>query len=209
MFGCNALSPSGPGAGSAAAPTGRGAPPPRNIASEDVPAALPRAIGAYFGQDPVEDWVQWWLRWMRDAHLRTADFLDVERYPTITFKSSAIVQESQHRFKLIGNLTFHGVTREVVLDTSVNGVVKSPFGTEVMGITAETTINRQDFGMTFNMPLETGGWALGNSVKIEAEIQAVKEAHSLRAHITHHVISGTLCDVSPGAPESRRMYCSI
>jgi polyisoprenoid-binding protein YceI len=110
----------------------------------------------------------------RDAHLRTADFLDVERYPTITFKSSAIVQESQERFKLIGNLTFHGVTREVVLDARVNGVVKSPFGTEVMGITAETTIHRQDFGMTFNMPLETGGWALGNSVKIEA----VKEASS-------------------------------
>ena len=114
----------------------------------------------------------------RDAHLRTSDFLDVERYPTITFKSSAIVQESQDRFKMIGDLTFHGVTREVVLDTRVNGVVKSPFGTEVMGITAETTINRQDFGMTFNLPLETGGWALGDSVKIEAEIEAVKEASS-------------------------------
>jgi len=114
----------------------------------------------------------------RDAHLRTAEFLDVEQYPTITFKSSAIVQESQDRFKLIGDLTFHGVTREVVLDTRVNGVVKSPFGTEVMGITAETTINRQDFGMTFNLPLETGGWALGDSVKIEAEIEAVKEASS-------------------------------
>jgi len=110
----------------------------------------------------------------RDAHLRSADFLDAENYPTITFKSSRIERTGQDTFKLTGDLTVRGTTREVVLDTTVNGSGKTPFGTEVVGISAETFINRKDFGLNWNVALETGGWLVGDTVKIDLEIEAIK-----------------------------------
>jgi polyisoprenoid-binding protein YceI len=112
----------------------------------------------------------------RDAHLRSPDFLDVQSYPTITFTSSRVERAGQDRLRVIGDLTIHGTTREVVLDTTINGRGTNPFGLEVAGFTAETTINRRDFGLTWNMALETGGVLVGDTVKILLEVEAVKQS---------------------------------
>ena len=111
----------------------------------------------------------------RDAHLRSADFLDVENFPTINFKSTRIEEHGKHSYSIAGDLTIRGVTREVVLDATVNGHGKTPFGTEVVGVSAETKINRKDFGLTWNVALETGGWLVGDEIKIEIEVEAVKQ----------------------------------
>jgi len=109
----------------------------------------------------------------RDAHLRSADFLHVEQHPTITFKStrSEAATGSDH-YQVIGDLTIRGTTREVVLDTTLNGRGKNPWGQEVAGFTAETTINRKDFGLNWNAALETGGLLVSDTVKILLEVQA-------------------------------------
>jgi polyisoprenoid-binding protein YceI len=112
----------------------------------------------------------------RDGHLRSADFLDVENFPTITFTSTRIERVSDDRLKIFGNLSIRGVTKEVELDTSINGAGKTPFGTEIVGVTAETRINRKDFGLTWNVALETGGWLVGDKIDIELEIQLTKQS---------------------------------
>ena len=112
----------------------------------------------------------------RDAHLRSPDFLDVESYPTITFKSSRVEHAGRDRLRVIGDLTIHGTTHEVVLDTTINGRGTNPFGLEVAGFTAETTINRRDFGLTWNVALETGGVLVGDTVKILLEVEALKQS---------------------------------
>ena len=112
----------------------------------------------------------------RDAHLRSADFLDVESYPTITFTSSRVEHAGQGRLRVIGDLTIHGTTREVVLDTTINGRGTNPFGLEVAGFTAETTINRRDFGLNWNVALEAGGVLVGDTVKILLEVEALKQS---------------------------------
>ena len=112
----------------------------------------------------------------RDAHLRSPDFLDVQSYPTITFTSSRVEHAGQDRLRVIGDLTIHGTTREVVLDTTINGRGTNPFGLEVAGFTAETTINRRDFGLTWNMALEAGGVLVGDTVKVLLEVEAVKQS---------------------------------
>ena len=109
----------------------------------------------------------------RDAHLRSADFFDVERYPTITFRSTRVEPVGENRLKVTGDLTMHGVTREVVLDTEFTGRGKSPFGFEVLGYTATTTINRDEFGLTWNAALETGGVLVGNEIKITIDVEAI------------------------------------
>ncbi len=110
----------------------------------------------------------------RDAHLRSPDFLDVEKYPTITFKSTRI-EGTRERFKVVGDLTIRGTTREVVLDTTFNGTGKNPYGKTVAGFSAATEINRKDFGLTWNVALEAGGWLVGDGIKITIEVQAVKQ----------------------------------
>lgn len=111
----------------------------------------------------------------RDGHLRSPDFLDVAKYPTITFKSTRVVQESAESLTVVGNLTIRDVTREVTLKTTLNGQAKSPYGAEVAGFEAQTTINRKDFGMEFNMAMETGGVLVGDQVKITIDGEAVKQ----------------------------------
>jgi polyisoprenoid-binding protein YceI len=110
----------------------------------------------------------------RDAHLRSDEFLDAERYPTLTFKSTAVERVDKERLRVIGDLTIRGVTREVALDTSFNGTGKNPYGKEVAGFTAETTINRKDFGLTWNAALESGGLLVGDKLEILIEVQAVR-----------------------------------
>jgi polyisoprenoid-binding protein YceI len=111
----------------------------------------------------------------RDAHLRSADFFDVEKYPTITFKSAKVEPVGNEEARVTGDLTIRDVTRPVTLDVTLNGFGKNPFGQEVAGFTAETTINRKDFGLNWNVALETGGVLVGDTIKIVLEIQAQKQ----------------------------------
>lgn len=109
----------------------------------------------------------------RDAHLRSADFFDVERFPTLTFRSTR-VEGTPQEFTLTGELTLHGVTRPVALRVTHEGRGKDPWGGERLGYSATTTIKRSDFGLTWNAALETGGFLVGDDVKIALEIQLVK-----------------------------------
>jgi polyisoprenoid-binding protein YceI len=112
----------------------------------------------------------------RDAHLRSADFLDTERYPTIVYKSTRIERVGHEKFKVYGDLTLHGVTREIDLEGTVNGHGKTPFGTEIVGLSAQGSLNRKDFGLTWNAALETGGWLVGDTLRLDFEIEAIKQS---------------------------------
>lgn len=109
---------------------------------------------------------------LRDEHLRSEMFFDIERYPSISFTSKTIREVAPNTLKVTGDLSLHGVTREVVLDATINGVVIDPFGQQVAGISAVLTIDRRDFGISANLPFGTGEMALANEVTIEAEIEA-------------------------------------
>jgi polyisoprenoid-binding protein YceI len=111
---------------------------------------------------------------MRDNHLRSPDgHFDVANYPTITFVSKRVEGKDPSNFKLLGDLTIHGVTKEVVLRASFNGEGKNAYGKRVVSFSAETTLNRKDFKLTWNQSLETGGFLLGDEVKIEIDLEAV------------------------------------
>lgn len=111
----------------------------------------------------------------RDAHLRGADFLDVETYPTLTFRSKRLADQDETSFTVIGDLTIKDVTREVALRVEFEGVAVNPWGKEVAAFTARTEIDREDFGITWNVALETGGVLVGRKVTIEIEAQAVRQ----------------------------------
>lgn len=111
----------------------------------------------------------------RDKHLRSDDFFGVETHPTITFKSTRVVKKSATSFDVVGNLTIHGVTKDVTLPVTYLGVAKDPWGKERAGFESEITINRKDFGLAWNTALETGGFLVGDDVKISLSIQAVAE----------------------------------
>lgn len=108
---------------------------------------------------------------MRDNDLKSDHFLEVEKYPTITFKSTRVEMVSSERAKVVGDLTIHGVTREVTLDTELTGRAKAPAGNEVISFEARTSIDRKDFGLHWNMMLETGGFLVGDIVKIEIAVE--------------------------------------
>jgi polyisoprenoid-binding protein YceI len=111
----------------------------------------------------------------RDAHLRSADFFDVAKYPTMTFVSKKVARAGQDRLKVTGDLSLHGVTREVVLDVEgPSQESKDPWGNTRRGASASTTINRKDFGLVWNKALETGGVAVGDEVSITLEIEMIK-----------------------------------
>ncbi|MDQ3809689.1 MAG: YceI family protein [Chloroflexota bacterium] len=110
----------------------------------------------------------------RDAHLRSADFFDADRFPTITFDSTR-VEGTRDEFTVTGNLSMRGVTREVTLQVTFNGVGTNPWGKTVAGFTAETRINRKDWGLNWNVGLEAGGVLVSDQVKISIEIEAIKD----------------------------------
>lgn len=110
----------------------------------------------------------------RDAHLRSADFFDAETYPTITFKSTSVEPGKGERFHVHGDLTMHGVTKSVVLDTEFNGSGTSPFGHTVAGFEASTKFNRSDFGLSWNAALETGGVMVSDEIRITLDIEAMQ-----------------------------------
>lgn len=111
----------------------------------------------------------------RDNHLRSADFLHVEQHPLITFKSTDVEAVGHDRSKVTGDLTIRGTTRPVTLDTTLNGRGKTPFGTEVIGFSAETSINRKDWGLNWNVALEAGGFLVGDTIKITLEVEAIRQ----------------------------------
>lgn len=113
----------------------------------------------------------------RDAHLRSADFFDVEKYPSITFRSKRVVgamKQEGDSFKVIGDLTIRGKAVEVTLDAVYLGSGKDPWGNIKGGAEATAKIDRRDFGLTWNQALETGGILVGNDIRIEIQVQAVK-----------------------------------
>ena len=111
----------------------------------------------------------------RDNHLRSADFLDVENYPELTFKSTRVVKQNGAEIVLAGDLTIRGVTRDVELEVEYHGIATSPWGQQVIGFSATTELDREDFGMTWNAALETGGVMVGKKLKVEIEVEAVRQ----------------------------------
>ncbi len=110
----------------------------------------------------------------RDQHLRSADFLDTEKFPVITFKSKRI-EGSKEQFRVTGDLTIRGTTKEITLDVTFEGKGKDPWGGERVGFAATGKIDRRDYGLTWNQALETGGVLVANEIKITIEAQATKE----------------------------------
>ncbi|MBK9308041.1 MAG: polyisoprenoid-binding protein [Nitrospira sp.] len=109
----------------------------------------------------------------RDAHLRNADFLDVEQFPTITYKMSQY-QKQGGTYTIIGDLTLRGVTKQVTLSATFNGVTKDPWGNTRAGFSADGTLNRKDFGMVWNKVLDSGGLVVGDEVHIHLDIECIK-----------------------------------
>lgn len=112
----------------------------------------------------------------RDDHLRSADFFDVAKYPTMTFVSKKVANAGNNKLKVTGDLTLHGVTREVVLDVEpLSKESKDPWGNIRRGTTATTKIDRKDFGLTWNKGLETGGVLVGEEITINLEIEMIRK----------------------------------
>jgi len=112
----------------------------------------------------------------RDAHLRSADFFDVEKFPVLTFRSRRVEQVRDGGFRLIGDLTMRGVTREIALDVTEEGQATDPWGGSRAAFSATTTLDRREFGLTWNQALEAGAVLVGNEVRITLEVQAVAQA---------------------------------
>jgi polyisoprenoid-binding protein YceI len=111
----------------------------------------------------------------RDDHLRTADFFDVEKHPTMTFRSTKVTGQGE-RFKLHGDLTLLGVTKPVVLDLEITGETVDPWGNHRVGFSATGKLDRKEWGMTWSRALDTGGVMVGDEVGIELEIQGIQES---------------------------------
>ncbi|MBZ4189447.1 YceI family protein [Niabella beijingensis] len=117
----------------------------------------------------------------RDEHLRNADFFEVEKYPELEFVSTGIIRRDEESFDLRGDLTLKGVTRPVQLKVEHNGTTKDPWGNERAGFSVTGKIERSQWGISFNSVLETGGIALGEDVKIQSELELVKQAAGVPA----------------------------
>jgi polyisoprenoid-binding protein YceI len=111
----------------------------------------------------------------RDGHLRSADFFDAETFPQITFTSTSVESKGHNEYVINGNLTVRDITREIAIPATFHGTGSTPFGTTAAGFSAEMTINRKDFGLTWNVALETGGVLVSDNVKISLDIEAVKQ----------------------------------
>ena len=110
----------------------------------------------------------------RDAHLKSADFFDVAKYPTITFKSTSIKASGKDSWLVTGDLTMRGVTKQVTLPVALLGEGKDPWGNEKMGFETSTTLNRQDYGISWNKTLDQGGVLVDDEVKVQVSVEANK-----------------------------------
>ena len=111
----------------------------------------------------------------RDTHLRSADFLDVAKYPEMTFRSKRI-EKVGDGYRVVGDLSLHGVVREVTLEAEFAGIGKDPWGNQRAGFSAKASLDRRDYGLVWNAALETGGVLVGEKVEIAIELEAVKKA---------------------------------
>jgi polyisoprenoid-binding protein YceI len=112
----------------------------------------------------------------RDAHLRSPDFLDAEKFPALRYRSRAVQVLSPDRLRVVGDLTIRNVTREVPLEVELGGQGKDPWGQLRIGFTARASLNRKEFGLAWNQALETGGLLVGEKVDVEIELQAIAQA---------------------------------
>jgi polyisoprenoid-binding protein YceI len=112
----------------------------------------------------------------RDAHLRSADFLDAENYPYLTFTSKRVELKDERHARLTGELTIRGISRDVALDVEYSGAVRSPWGSEVAGFSASTKIDRRDWGLTWNQFIEGAGVLVGDTITITIELELTREA---------------------------------
>lgn len=108
----------------------------------------------------------------RDDHLKSDDFFDGEKYPAISFTSTAAQKTGQNTYVVNGDLFIHGIIKAVTLDIDFAGPAKSPFGETCIGLTAKTVLNREDFGLTWNVPLGSGGFMVGKEVEVSVDIEA-------------------------------------
>ena len=120
----------------------------------------------------------------RDNHLRSADFLNVEEYPEITFVSKRVEQTAEGHGLIIGDLTIRGTTREEMIEVQYNGQAKSPYGTVSAGFSGSTTIDRTDYGLTWNAALETGGVLVGEKIEIDIELELIKQTEQQAEAVT-------------------------
>lgn len=111
----------------------------------------------------------------RDAHLRSPDFLDVENYPALRFRSTRLERTGEDSFRMHGDLSIRDVTHAVVLDVTYEGIARDPFGNQKAAFTASGEIDREEWGITWNQALETGGVLVGKKVRIELDVEIVKE----------------------------------
>ncbi len=111
----------------------------------------------------------------RDNHLRSPDFFEVEKYPYMTYKSTRVEKVDENHGRIYGDLTIRDITRPVVLDVEYSGMAKSPWGTLSAGFTATTSISRKEWNLTWNQALETGGMLVGDEIKINIELEIVKQ----------------------------------
>lgn len=111
----------------------------------------------------------------RDTHLKSPDFFEVEKYPEITFVNTSLKKVDDNEYELVGNLIMKGITKEIKLNTEFGGFMKDPYGNEKAGFSINGKLNRKDFGLNWNAALEAGGVMVGNEIKINAEVQFVKQ----------------------------------
>jgi len=128
----------------------------------------------------------------RDGHLRSPDFFDVDKYPEMTFHSTRIEPIDRQRFKVTGDLTTRDITRPVTFDVTYEGKVKDPYGNEKIGFSAQTRLNRKDFGLNWNVALEAGGWMVGDDVRVDIELEVMPE----------EAWQAMMQAFKPGAPEA-------
>ena len=112
----------------------------------------------------------------RDTHLRSADFFDVENYPNITFITKKIEPKGSRDYRILGDLTIRGITKEVALEGEVSGPAKDPWGNQRLGLSASGKVNRKEFGLNWNVALDAGGLLVGEDVKLNIEAELVKAA---------------------------------
>jgi polyisoprenoid-binding protein YceI len=110
----------------------------------------------------------------RDAHLKSADFFDVQTFPTMSFTSTGVKQTDDDEFRLFGDLTIKGVTRPVEIEVELDGIVTDPFGNTRAGFEGETEISRKDYGLTWNVPLDAGGVLVSDKIKIQLDVSVTK-----------------------------------
>ena len=116
----------------------------------------------------------------RDGHLKSPDFFNAAEFPYVTFKSKRVEKIDEAHGRIVGDLFIRGLAREVALEAEYNGQAKSPYGQVSAGFTATTKLNRKDWGLNWNVALETGGWLVGDDIKIDIELEIVKQPEAER-----------------------------